>query len=247
MITVTEYKQAEAKGKLSLRFDNGITVLLYRSEARRFHLAQDAAVTDEEFASLLNEVVAKRARKRALHLLEQMDRTEHQLRRKLADGGYPEICIDAAIDYVKSYHYLDDRRYACTFVRCTRERMSRLRIRQKLIERGISRDLIELAFEEAYEDLGGSGIVADCEVSIDSDAGVGCGVAVGSGAGMGGTIRIDGAGADSFEAAQIARLLEKRHFMPGESDEKEFRRTYQYLLRRGYPGSAVLRAMKGNL
>jgi regulatory protein len=208
MVTVTEYKPAEARGKLSLRFDNGFTLFLYRSEARRFHLAQDAALTDEDFTRLLDEVVTKRAKKRALHLLEQMDRTEHQLRQKLARGGYPEVCIDTAIDYVKSYHYLDDHRYACTFIRYSRDRMSRLRMKQKLMERGISRDLIDRALEEA------------CEDSENDDS------------------------AGSRERAQIIRLLEKRHYVAGESDEATFRRTYQYLLRRGYSSTDVLREMR---
>jgi regulatory protein len=205
MVTVTEFKQAEARGRHSLRFDNGITVLLYRSEVRRFHLAQDAAVTDEAFDTLLNEVVTVRAKRRALHLLEQMDRTEYQLRNKLIQGGYPDSCIDSAIDYVKSYHYLDDYRYACSYTRCTKDRMSRLRIRMKLIERGINRDIIEQALEEIYE-------------SAES--------------------------AESLESVQISHLLAKRNFVPGHSDEKEFRRTYQYLLRRGYRSSAIVSAMR---
>lgn len=205
MVTVTEYKPAEARGKLSLRFDNGTAVLLYRAEARQFHLAQDAAITEEAFASLIDEVVARRAKKRALHLLEKMDYTEHRLRGKLARGGYPQPCIDAAIDYVKSFHYLDDHRYACTFVRCNQERMSRLRIKQKLAEKGIAREVIEQALEETYEDSEGTA---------------------------------------SFESIQITRLLEKRRFTADETDEKEFRRTYQYLLRRGYPSSEVLRVMR---
>jgi regulatory protein len=205
MVTVTEMKQDNGRGRLSLSFDNGITVLLYRSEARRFHLAQDSSVTDEEFQTLMDEVVAVRAKKRALHLLEQMDRTEKQLRDKLNQGGYPLECIDKAVDYVKSYHYIDDYRYACSYVRCTMERMSRIRIRQKLIGRGIDREIIEQALEEVY--------------GMEENAG-------------------------NLESCQINRLLTKRNFIPGHSDEKEFRRTYQFLLRRGYRSNDIVQAMR---
>ena len=40
-----------------------------------------------------------------------MDRSERKLREKLTQGGYPDCCVDAAIDYVKSFHYLDDYRF----------------------------------------------------------------------------------------------------------------------------------------
>jgi regulatory protein len=205
MVTVTEMKQDKGRGRLSLSFDNGITVLLYRSEARRFRLAKDSTVTDEEFQTLLDKVVTVRAKKRAMHLLEQMDRTEKQLRDKLDQGGYPQECIDVAVDYVKSYHYIDDYRYACSYVRCTMERMSRIKIRQKLIERGISREIIDRALEENF--------------GFDEEA-------------------------ESLETVQINRLLTKRNFIPGHSDEKEFRRTYQFLLRRGYRSNDIVQAMR---
>jgi regulatory protein len=205
MVTVTEMKQDKGSGRLSFSFDNGITVLLYRSEARRFHLSQDSTVTDEEFQTLLDKVVAVRAKKRALHLLEQMDRTEKQLRDKLDQGGYPPECIDVAVDYVKSYHYIDDYRYACSYVRCTMERMSRMKIRQKLMERGIRRDTIDQALEENF--------------GFDEEA-------------------------ESLETVQINRLLTKRNFIPGHSDEREFRRTYQFLLRRGYRSNDIVQAMR---
>ena len=49
---------------------------------------------------------------------------------------------------------------------------------------------------------------------------------------------------ETDENDQIIKLLEKRNFVPGKSDQKEFQRTYQYLMRRGFHSSDVLRAMK---
>lgn len=197
MIYVTEYESL-GKGKLRIRFDNGAELSLYRSEAKQFQLAEDAAIEDSAYRRLLDEVVAKRATKRAMHLLERMDRTEHQLREKLKTGGYPEECIDAAVEYVKRYHYIDDLRYACTYVRLSQERLSRLQIKMKLAQKGIDRELIERALEEEYE---------------------------------------------AEEIEQIRRLLEKKNYTGEAADEKEFRRTYQFLLRRGFHSSDILKAM----
>ena len=105
----------------------------------------------KSYEYLLREIVGKRAKKRALYLLEQMDRTEQQLREKLMMSEYPERCIDDAIAYVKSFHYLDDERYAETFTRYKKEKMSRQQIRQKLMMKGVSKDIISNALAEEYD------------------------------------------------------------------------------------------------
>ena len=92
-----------------------------------------------------------RVKKRALHILERMDRTEHELREKLEKSDYPGEYIEKAIDYVKSYHYLDDYRYACTYIRYHQDRMSRTCLKMKLMQKGIDRELLSRVMEETYE------------------------------------------------------------------------------------------------
>ena len=146
MITVTEYESL-GKGKLRVRFDNEAELILYRGEAKQWKLREEAEISEEDYQKLLTEVVGKRAKKRAMHLLECMDRTEKQLRDKLEDGKYPQVCIDEAIAYVRKYHYIDDYRYACTFIRYSQEKMSRLQLKMKLTQKGVPRDVIEKALE----------------------------------------------------------------------------------------------------
>ena len=54
------------------------------------------------------------------------------------------------MDYVKSFHYVDDYRYACTYIRYHQSEKSRLQIKMKLYERGVPSDLIEQALEDEY-------------------------------------------------------------------------------------------------
>lgn len=138
------------KGKCRVTFGNGTVCLMYKSEMRSFSITEGAYITEEDFEKLLSEVIGKRAKKRAMYLLEQMDRTEKQLREKLLSNEYPPSCIEDAIAYVKSFHYLDDYRYACNMIRYSNERMSRGQLRQKLLSKGVPRDLIEAAMEEEY-------------------------------------------------------------------------------------------------
>lgn len=110
-------------------------------------------VSEELYHRLFYEIVGKRAIKRAMHLLEKMDRTEQQLRKKLLEGGYPNELVEEAIAYVKSYHYIDDERYARTFIRLNQDRRSIGRMKMDLFAKGISSDTIDRAINEEYETL----------------------------------------------------------------------------------------------
>ncbi len=73
-----------------------------------------------------------KATKKAMGLLQHMDRTEWELRSKLEQAGFSEEAVEAAIQYVAGYHYIDDKRYAKRFVEIYRESRSMRRIRQDL-------------------------------------------------------------------------------------------------------------------
>lgn len=91
------------------------------------------------------------AKKKAMSLLKYMDRTEWQLRDKLAAKGFSEEAVDGAVDYVKSFHYLDDCRYAVHFVEIHREQRSRQRMRQDLYQKHVPEEYIDLALESVCE------------------------------------------------------------------------------------------------
>ena len=95
----------------------------------------------------------KRAKLRCMHLLEKRDYTEKELRQKLENGKteYTEEQIDGAIAYVKSFHYVDDGRYACKYIEAMESRKSRRQIEQELYQKGVDRELIQEAFEETGE------------------------------------------------------------------------------------------------
>lgn len=198
MIEITSYESV-GKGKYRTTFDTGEKCVLYRGEAVRFSISEGAFISEQQFETLINEVVGKRAKKRALHLLEQMDRSERKLREKLEQGGYPQCCIDDAIEYVKVFHYLDDHRFASTYVRYHQNSLSRQQLSQKLMAKGIGRDDIARALEEEY--------------SADEDE-------------------------------HIIKLLSKKHYDPDSCDDGEFRRIYQYIMRRGFKSGSILRIMK---
>lgn len=144
-------EEAMTKGKIRVRLDTGLTCILYRSEQRQINAYEGSGLTREQYEILVHEILGKRATKRAMHLLEKMDRTEYKLREKLSEGGYPDEAIEDAIGYVKRYHYLDDERYARNYVFLAQDRKSRKKLSIELYQRGIKKELIDRILEEEYE------------------------------------------------------------------------------------------------
>ena len=140
-----------SKGKRRLHLDNGDVWVLYSGELRTCSLAEGTELSQEQYGQIRREIIGKRAKKRAMHLLEKMDRTEQQLRQKLLEGEYPEDLVEDAINYVKSYHYVDDARYADCYVRLRGASKSRGKLLVELQQKGVDRELADQVLAQ-YED-----------------------------------------------------------------------------------------------
>ena len=94
-----------------------------------------------------------KAKKRAMLILQHNDRTEWELTDKLNKAGFSEEAVESAVEYVRSFHYIDDERYAKRFVEIYHESRSIKRMKQDLYKRHIADEYIELALENIdYDD-----------------------------------------------------------------------------------------------
>lgn len=96
------------------------------------------------------EDVLKQAKLKALSLLTDMDRTEVQLRQKLKQKGYEEDIVEQTIEYVKSFGYIDDAKYARRFVESRKKTKSKQEMTAMLCQKGVNREFIAEALEECY-------------------------------------------------------------------------------------------------
>lgn len=149
-MTVTQI-EAVAGGKTKYRvfLDGQPAFVLYKGELFRYHI-REGAVLEETVLTQIEEVIRKRARLRAMHLLNAMERTESQLRSKLEEGGYPKEAVQDALDYVKSFGYVNDEDYARRFAENRKKSKSRREIQSLLLQKGLSREEVESALEEVY-------------------------------------------------------------------------------------------------
>lgn len=139
------------KTKFRIYIDEHPAFVLYQGEVKRYRLREGEEIEAALYEKIRKEVVLKRAKLRAMHLLTDMGRTEAQLRTKLLRGGYPEDIVQDAITYVKSFGYINDAAYARSFIDSRKEKKSKREIYAALVEKGVAREEIDLAMEECYE------------------------------------------------------------------------------------------------
>ena len=91
---------------------------------------------------------------RALDMLEARSRGVEELRRMLVKKGEPAADVDVAIERLRASGLLDDANFARQLTRSKAlgPGLSRRRIQQELIKRGVSRSISEDAIDEVFED-----------------------------------------------------------------------------------------------
>lgn len=142
--------QGTEGSKVRVYIDDDFAFLLTEKELERYGLKEGMALSPAEYECILEETIYQRVLDKALNILKFADRSEQELRRKLTQAEFPTVLIDRAISYVKQYGYLDDRRFASSFIRGRMNKKSRLMIRNELLQKGISEEVLEEAFDETY-------------------------------------------------------------------------------------------------
>ncbi len=125
-------------GRCLVCLESGCSFPLYKKELKEFGICEGGAFAPELETRILGELLPRRAKLCAMNYLQRMDRTEQQLRAKLAELSYPEDIAEQAVAYVKSFHYIDDVRYAVNYIECRKSGKSLRRLEQELYQRGVS-------------------------------------------------------------------------------------------------------------
>lgn len=134
----------------------------------------------------------RQARKKAMRLLERMDRTEKGLREKLTQSGFSAEAAEDAVACMKEYGYINDQRYAENYIFSRIHEKSRQRIFQELYQKGVVRETAEKSWETVF--------------SLEQPD----------------------------ERELLRSTVEKKYMSGSELDEKQMRRLYGYLVRRGF-------------
>lgn len=146
-MTVTKIA-AVGKSKSRVYIDEQLAFVLYRGELSRYRIKEGEELPEEVYQEITEVLLVKRAKLRCMNLLKSMDRTEWQLRQKLFQGEYANDIIDKAIEYVKSYGYVDDEGYADRYIEYRKNTKSRMQITRELMQKGVGKEIIQAIFEK---------------------------------------------------------------------------------------------------
>lgn len=146
---LTKIEQIDQK-RYRIYVEEEFIFLLYVTDIRKLKLEEQMEITSEELEKIYIDIVLRRAKMKAMLLLKSMDYSEKGLRDKLAKLYYPPKAINDALEYVIGYGYIDDERYARNYVRFKKDTQSRKQIEYTLQQKGVSKDYINIAFDEEY-------------------------------------------------------------------------------------------------
>ena len=163
----TVVKTIPKGSRIQITLDNGISFILYKGEVRRYKISENATI-DEKSYNEIWDILYKRARERALYILDDGYKTKKQIYDKLKSGNYPEDIIQSVISYLLEYNLIDDLRYAGLYIEYKSESKSKRQIVQdytdehslnKILEKRIKRYNLEepKELQKLYRYLVGKG------------------------------------------------------------------------------------------
>lgn len=142
-----------SKKQCKIMLDEEFAFVLYKGELPLYQIKEGETMSKETYHKIVDEVLTRRARLRAMNLLKSRSYTEKKLMDKLKSDMYPQCCIHNAIEYVKSFGYVNDEQYAADYMFYHGSRLNQMQLYQKLREKGVSEEIIQKNYD-AYCDHG---------------------------------------------------------------------------------------------
>ncbi|MBP5159956.1 MAG: regulatory protein RecX [Lachnospiraceae bacterium] len=115
-----------------------------------YSLKEGEEIGGDVLETIKKELIYPAAKKKAMDLLLKSDKSEVMLKRKLLES-FSEDAALVALDYVKSFNYIDDRRYAREYYISHKRRQSFMQIEYDLRQNGVSKEDIDAAVGEVAE------------------------------------------------------------------------------------------------
>lgn len=136
------------KRKCKVFLEGDFAFVLYKSEAARFHIEEGNDLPAKTYEMIEEEILLKRARDRALYLLQSQGRTQAEMIKKLKDDGYSQSVTERVLSFLQEYHFIDDNAYTENYIHVNKGRKSKRQITYELQQKGVDRDQIRRMLEE---------------------------------------------------------------------------------------------------
>lgn len=149
-ITRIEAQQRDPN-RLNVDLDGAFAFGVSREVAAREGLAVGGELSAEQVAAILAQDQVGKATDRALNLLARRPRSVREIRDRLRQKGFDQPAIDAAVERLAGWNYVDDAEFARYWVenRETHKPRGRRLLEQELRTKGVEREVIREAIDEA--------------------------------------------------------------------------------------------------
>lgn len=128
-------------------------IYIHSEIIRKYNVAKGVELSEEEADRLIYENDLRRARERALYLMESRDHSYRELFDKLEKNYSEDICFEVC-NRLAEIGVINDRRYAEKLCRQLFEvkKLGRYRVRQEMRLKGLGSEIIEEAMENFSEE-----------------------------------------------------------------------------------------------
>jgi regulatory protein len=143
--------QARREGRVSVFVDEDFWTGMPADIAGEHNLRIGQDISAEKQLQIEQQLAEETAFASATNLLSFRDRSEHEMRKRLAEKQYGESVIELTIVRLREYNYLDDEAFALQLaesqlIRGRGKRAAQHALRQS----GLEPELIEIAIDQAY-------------------------------------------------------------------------------------------------
>ena len=149
---ITEIKKIGKGQRYSLKVDEIFQGVFEAEILARHNLKTGQEIEEDFLNSLKIENGNYACFDRALNLLEHGMKSQKQVQDYLKGKGYPESCIEKAVEKLAEYGYLNDLAYACEYVRLYSQKDGEKKLRFALKNKGVEDELIDQAIEQCLTD-----------------------------------------------------------------------------------------------
>lgn len=136
------------KRKCKVFLGEDFAFVLYKNEAARFHIEEGSDLSEETYEQIKEEILLKRARDRALYLLQSQGRTKAEMIKKLQNDGYPDDVTREVMSFLSEYHFVDDNAYTENYIHVNKSRKSPRQMAYELQQKGVDKAKISQILEK---------------------------------------------------------------------------------------------------
>lgn len=142
---IENLKLSKNKKKVLIIFDNNTTIKVPLDIVYSYRLQKGKTITSETFSKIQKEANLFNVLREAYQKATSSLKSRSQLKKILQNKGYPEDEVETTIAKLEELKIIDDEKYALSVLEylSNKKKYGINRIRQYLIKKGVSKEIIE--------------------------------------------------------------------------------------------------------